>query len=181
MAVSDGRIILPATAWWPADSSDADNMPALFDFVVGDDATASVPHTRMARWNFENAAGPQFIHTAFRLPDNFDARETAELNVQFYGMTSDPGHDVRWMCYVIASSAGLDDVESQPLDTVNVEVETGIQQWLLDEATITLTNDDSAAAYDYLCLILGRNAAHADDDYAGDVFFTGADFSYIRL
>lgn len=112
----------------------------------------------------------ELIYFAFRLPSDYASG--AALKIQWGGVSSTTiTHTARWACEVMALTPDTDgDPDTDSYDTAN-EVDDdilGTTAGRLQEASLTLTNIDSAAAGDYVKLKFYRNANHANDDLAED-------------
>lgn len=88
----------------------------------------------------------------------------------YYTMTSTDTNEVVWNVSIMAvTEADSADVDTDSYDSVNISTDTvPSTAGYLGKATVTLTNDDSLAASDYVRIKISRDADAADDDAPGD-------------
>lgn len=103
-----------------------------------------------------------------RLPDAYTGSGTLKADV-YYMMASATSGKVNWEVQVeaVTASDALDLDSASSFDTANAGDETvpGTAGYLA-VMTITLTNNDSCAAGDYLRIAVARDAADATNDTA---------------
>lgn len=104
----------------------------------------------------------------FRMPQDYASGAVIKLQ---YSMTSGSADQVEWEVAVMAVTDGQAvDIGTASFDTVNVAVVTvpGTAGYL-DEASITLTNDDSVAAGDFVYIYISTDSDDGtNDDATGD-------------
>ena len=105
------------------------------------------------------------------------------LDIFWYADTASSGNVV-WQAQVAAITPDTDtqDIETKAFATLNFVQDThlGTTGQRLHKATITISNLDSIATGDYVCLLIGRDAdgTNATDDLTGDAFIVMAKLSY---
>lgn len=163
--MATGTIILPLTAA----QGDPTNPPGIA-FQSG----SNRPYLA-----FDDSTDELCVWT-FRLPENYASALTAKI--QWSGSSSTTtSHTVRWAVEVMALTADTDGAaDADSYDTLN-EVDDdilGTTAKRIQEASITLTNADSAAAGDYVAIRLSRNANHANDDLNEDAWLWTVSLEY---
>jgi len=115
----------------------------------------------------------------FRLPDDYVG--TPELHVIWGADTATTGNVV-WAAEVMKLTPNTDttDADTDGYDTANTNTDAhdGTTAGRLHTATITLTNEDSMAAGDYVAIRVSRDADNASDTMAGDAFVHAIEFEY---
>jgi len=161
--MATGTILLPLLAAVP----DATNPPAL-SFVNG--------RPRLA---FDNTTAELIVWT-FRMPADYASAPT--LAVQWSGSASTTATDtVRWEGEVMKLTPNVDgaaDADSYAAANGVSDDILGTTAKRIQEATMTLTNDDGVAAGDMVALRLSRNPAHADDDLGEDAWLWAVSLEY---
>lgn len=114
-----------------------------------------------------NDTTPQYIYRTFRLSDSFVSDPSLVIQ---YAMASATSGNVVWACEVMAITPG----DSAPVGTDSYDTANSVTDAVpgtagyLKEATITLTNFDSAAPGDWVTLKIYRNASSGSDTATGD-------------
>jgi hypothetical protein len=108
----------------------------------------------------------------FRMPRGFGV--TAKLVGSYKMGTANTSEFVVLGCQVAGVSDGDTSHSAKVFDTVNTSAQIAVPDAAdtSDEFSITLTNFDSIAADDWVCLILFRDADNGDDDAEGDFQLT---------
>jgi hypothetical protein len=97
----------------------------------------------------------------FRPPQTFT---TATLKILYYMSGANTSKNVGWVAYLSAISDTDTSFTANAFDSANTGTTVCPDAaGTVDEASITLTNGDSIAAGDWVCLLLRRNAAVASD------------------
>lgn len=161
--MATGTILLPILAAVP----DATNPPALL-------FSTSRPYFAF------DATTDEIVYWTLRLPENYAS--AAALKVQWSGASSTTATDtVVWGCQVMAMTADTDGaMDSDSYDTANTVSDDilGTTAKRIQEASLTLTNFDSAAAGDYVALKLYRDADNGSDDLAEDAWLWAVSLEY---
>jgi len=108
---------------------------------------------------------PEIVRWVFRMPADYASGPVAKIQ---YSMASATSNDVEFEVSVMAVSDGdAQDLDADSFDTVNSGSATvpGTAGYL-DEISITLTNADSVAAGDWVCVKLARDADDGTNDTA---------------
>tara|TARA_R100000501_G_scaffold16024_1_gene29102 strand:- start:3598 stop:4215 length:618 start_codon:yes stop_codon:yes gene_type:complete len=139
-------------------------------FVVVGDATQGCEIDRSGSADkllFDDTTDEGAVYS-FRLSDEYESGLAVKIG---YTMASGTADEVEWEVFVMAVTDGDGaDVDTASFDSVNVSAVTvpGTVGYL-DVATVTLTNDDSAAAGDLVFLNISTDANDAtNDDATGD-------------
>ena len=117
-------------------------------------------------WVFDDTVDELLVWT-FRMPENYASALVAKIQ---YSMVSAITLEVVLAVEVMAVS-DTEDVDTDSFDTANTSAETTVPGTAgdMDEISITLTNDDSVAAGDYVAVRFSRDANNAGDDASGDI------------
>ena len=137
-------------------------------------SSASVPSPRWIEWLFDASADEHLV-TAFIVPDNYF--DTPVLEV-YYKCTSAVANTFSMTCQVHAISDGdAVDMDADAYATANNATQTvpGTAGHI-NILSISLTNDDSMVAGDFVTLMIFRDVS--GDGVAGDIEFIGARFLY---
>lgn len=97
-----------------------------------------------------------------------------------YSMTSATSGDVVWACEVMAVSSGdSQDTDADSFDTANTATDTvAATAGHMKTVAVTLTNNDSLAARDFVTLKVYRDANNGSDTAAGDAELIGLLLEY---
>lgn len=163
--MATGTILLPI----PAVAADPTNPPGILW------TTANRPYYAF------NQSTDELVLWTFRLPENYASAPV--LKVVWSGATSTTVTDtVFWRAEVMAMTADTDSVSiiTDSFDTPNTASDdilgtTGARPQTVD---LTLTNNDSMAAGDYVALRFGRDADNASDDLAEDAYLWALTLEY---
>lgn len=170
--MATGSILLsPGAATFP-DGSASNAAPGLA--VVKSSASAPAPYFMHLLFD---AAVEEWCTWSFRMPADYASAPV--LKVQ-YKMASATSGAVGWVAQVAAVSDGdAQDVDAKAFAAANSATVTvpGTAGYL-DEASITLTADDSVAAGDLVILRLARDADDAADTATGDAEVVAAALTY---
>lgn len=111
---------------------------------------------------------PEICRWVFRMPSNYASAPVGKIQ---YAMASGVANEVEFEVSVMAVSDGdSQDLDADSFDTANSGSATvpGTAGYL-DEISVTLSNADSVAAGDWVCIMLARDADDAtNDDATGD-------------
>ena len=114
------------------------------------------------------------------MPENFASALAAKI--QWSGSTSTTVTDtVQWTVYVMALTPDVDGAaDADSYDTENVVSDDilGTTAKRIQEASVTLSNDDSVAAGDYVAIRLLRDPTDAADDLAEDAWVWAISLEY---
>lgn len=103
------------------------------------------------------------------------------LDVDWYADTASSG-DVIWGAQIAAITPDTDtqDIETDTFATANTVTDShlGTTGQRLHRASITISNLDSLAADDWVCLKVYRDAAAGGDTMTGDACLVGMNLSY---
>ncbi len=167
-----GSVILtPGSATLP-DGSASNAAPAMQRVK----SSATAPGVYYLQLCFD-ASTEEWCCWQFRMPDDYASGLTAKVQ---YKMASATSGGVAWDIRVSATSDGDSvDVDAQDFASANVGTATvpGTAGYL-DEASVTLTNADSAAAGDFVVIRVARAVADAADTATGDAECVGLALSY---
>lgn len=145
--MATGTIILP--------------LPGKFD----DTNPPGIIYTNNAPKVLFDASTSETMYWTFRMPANYASAPLLKLQ---YAMASATSGAVEFECSIMAVSDGdTSNIDTDSYDTVNTQTATvpGTAGYL-DELSITLNNDDSLAANDYVRIKLTRDADDATNDTA---------------
>jgi len=120
----------------------------------------------------------EYMQWAFRMPANYASAPL--LKVQ-YAMASATTGNVEFECQIMAVSDGDSaNIDTDSYDTANSNsASVPATAGHLDEISITLNNDDSLAANDYIRIKLSRDADDATNDTAtGDAEVVAVTLEY---
>ena len=159
--MATGTIILPILGAVP----DATNPPAL---AFG--TTTSQPYLVF------DSATDEIVYWTFRLPTNYASAPV--LKVQWSNSTTATGNAV-WSCAVekVTPNSDTDDMTgAKTFGTQNDATDAGVGTRELQEASITLTNFQSAAAGDWMIFKLFMDASA--DTIAQDCHVYAVSFEY---
>ncbi len=130
-----------------------------------------------------DATTDEIVGWQFRVPENHSNSADPVLKIQ-YSMVSavagdTPNSEVVFSCEVMCVTDG-ETIDSDSYDTINVSTATTVPATagLMDEISLTLSNNDSMAAGDYCALRFRRDADNAGDDAAGDAEVWAVAFEY---
>lgn len=113
----------------------------------------------------------------FKAPTQLGAG--AQLKILYHMASANTSKNAVLEAYLAAISDGDTTVTAKAFDAANQLVETVPDTaGELDLATITLTNADSIAAGDWVCLMLLRAGNNGSDDASGDLIVTDVEFIY---
>lgn len=163
--MATGTILLPLLAGVP----DPTNPPAV-NFTA-----ANRPYLAF------DSGTDELVLWTFRMPQDFASGLTAKII--WSGAASTTATDTaRWAVEVMALTPETDSVaaDSDSFDTSNEADDDilGTTAKRPQEVSITLSNDDSVAAGDYVAVRLSRNADHANDDLGEDAWVWGVALEY---
>lgn len=156
--LSIGAAILP-------DGSASNAAPAIQR--VKSSASAPSPHFLQACFD---ASTDEMLYWSFRMPADYASAPVMKVQ---YKMTSATSGAVLFEGRLAAVSDGdSQDVDAKALATTNASASTTVPgtAGFLDEISITLTNDDSVAAGDFVIAYLRRDAdgTNGTDSATGD-------------
>ena len=140
--MATGRIILPALAWAPLDSS-AGNLPATLDFVQ---SSGGPPGPRYPRWHFQGSV-VENICVAFRMPDDYASDPVFKIDY----MTTATGYSPHDMNFALAAISADEAIANKAFDTLISNPCHGHASTtlLLQQEDVDLsTQDDDLAADD---------------------------------
>lgn len=163
--------LTPGAATFP-DGSASNAAPGL----AAVKSSASAPGIYFLQLLFD-ASTEEWCCWQFRMPADYASGLTAKIQ---YKMASATSNDVVWDVRVSKTSDGQSqDVDAQDFASANTATVTvpGTAGYL-DEASITLTNDDSVAAGDLVVIRLARAAASGSDTATGDAECVGLALTY---
>jgi len=128
-----------------------------------------------------DASTDEYVVFTFRLPDDYSS--AAALKVQWSGSTSTTtSHTAVWGAEIMALTPETDSVatDSDSYDTINTVSDDilGTTAKRPQECEITLTNNDSMAAGDYISLRFRRDADNGSDDLTEDAWLWALSFVY---
>ena len=163
--MATGTILLPI----PAHSADSTNPPGLLY------TTANRPYLAF------DASTDELVLWTFRLPENYASAPT--LKIIWSGSASTTvSHTVFWRAEVMAMTADTDSVASttDSFDTVKTASDDilGTTAERPQTVDLSLTNNDSMAAGDYIALRFGRDADNASDDLTEDAWLWAVSLEY---
>ena len=166
---------LPGMAW--RSTSDVANWASAQAQVK--QSSGVVPSPRWIEWLFDDSTD-EFIVTSFIVPDNFVSSPVLKVH---WKSAADTSGTIGFEVQVSAVGDGdAEDVDAHAFDTAAMNAGTGacpIVAGYLDVISITLTNNDSMAAGDFVTLALNRNvSADTSAVVSADVELIGADFQY---
>jgi hypothetical protein len=168
-----GTVVLPTGAALPPDNS-AGNEPAGI-VVAKSSAAAPTPHFLQLLFD---AAVDEMVSWSFRMPQDYASAPS--LKVQ-YKMASATSGNVIIACDIMAVSDGdSQDVDADAFGTINTSAATTVPATAgyLDEISLTLTNNDSLVAGDFVLVHLSRDANNAGDTAAGDMEVVAVSLEY---
>lgn len=154
-------ILTPGSAILP-DGSTSNLAPG----ITRTKSSATAPGVYMLKLNYD-ASSEEWCCWQFRMPADYASAPTAVVQ---YAMASATSGGVAWDVRISATSDGdSQDVDAQDFASANVGTATvpGTAGYL-DEVSVTLTNDDSLAAGDFVVVRLARAVADAADTATGD-------------
>ncbi len=130
---------------------------------------------------FDGTTTIESILWTFRMPADYASGLTAKI--LWSGSASTTTSDtVQWTVYVMAVTPDTDSVamDSDSFDTENVVSDDilGTTAKRPQLATLTLSNNDSVAAGDYVAIRLLRDYSDAADDLAEDAWLWGFSLEY---
>lgn len=144
-------------------------------------SSATAPGIYFMQLAFD-AAADEWCTFVFRMPDDFDSSVAPVAKVQ-YKMTSATSGAVQWDVRLGTVAAGAAvDVDAKGFATANTTNSTvsGTVGRMV-EASITLTNYDSALAGDFSVVRLARNGSNGSDTATGDAEFIAMTIAYTTL
>lgn len=141
--------------------------------IEGGSHDDSVPAGRdwfnsLPRLRFDDAVD-EIHHYTFRMPENF---ASALVLKAFYAMSSATSGNVILATEVMAFSDGdAADITAESYDTVNTSSATAVPGTAghPDEISLTLSNDDSVGAGDWVAIRFRRDANNGSDTATGDL------------
>jgi hypothetical protein len=110
----------------------------------------------------------EYIYFAFLMPDNYNSDPVVDV---YYKMASDVANDVEFGAAMACVSDGdSQDLDAHELDTMNYSGAVAVPgtAGYMDVASITMTNNDSVAAGDWVILCICRHPEGGNDDAVGD-------------
>jgi len=168
--MATGRIVLPALAWHPPDGS-ASNLAATLDFKQSGGAA---PSPRYPKWIFNNG-GIYGIQIAFNLPADYAS--DMDLKISWFGDVL--SGNCYWQARVAAMSESDAATPFTKTFAAGVAVADAVDgtQYELCQTSISL-GEDSAAAGDFINILLERLGDHASDTMLDQAHFLGAILEY---
>lgn len=164
--MATGTILLPI----PGHVGDPTNPPGLA-FASG---------TNRPYLAFDGSATIESCSWQFRMPANYASGLTAKI--QWSGSASTTVTDtVQWTVYVMALTPDVDgaaDSDSYATENVVSDDILGTTAKRIQEASVTLSNDDGVAAGDYVSIRLLRDYSDAADDLAEDAWVWAVSLEY---
>ena len=128
-----------------------------------------------------DASGEEWVSFQFRMPDDYASASIVKIA---FKMTSATSGAVKWGAQIAAVTPGDAVVinSAKAFATVNTATTTvpGTVGYVT-ESSITMSNDDSVAAGDFVVLRISRVAADAADTATGDAELVQAGLSYTTL
>jgi hypothetical protein len=167
-----GSILLnPGSAIMP-DGSASNAAPALQRVK----SSAAAPTPYLLQLAYDATTEEQCMWT-FRMPADYASAPVMKVQ---YKMASATTGGVAFEARIAAVTPGeAQDVDANAFAAANVGTDTvpGTAGHM-DEVSITLTNDDSLAAGDFVIVYLARDPAHASDTATGDAEVVAAVVTY---
>ena len=166
---------LPGAAW--QSTSDVTNWASAQAQVK--QSSGTVPSPRWIEWLFD-AGTDEFVVVSFVVPGNYVSTPTLDI---LYKSTADTAGTIGFEARIAAvTPADATDLDAMAFDTAAINAATGIVPATaghIASITITLTNNDSMAAGDFVVFALNRNvSADTSAQISADVEFVAADFQY---
>jgi len=129
---------------------------------------------------FDGAGALEGCVWTFRMPENYASGPVAKI--QWSGSSSTTvTHTCQWTVNVLALTPNVDGAaDSTSFDNGNIVTDDilGTTAKRIQEISVTLTNNDSAAADDNVSILLRRDSAHANDDLPEDAWLWAMSIEY---
>lgn len=171
--MTTATIPLPLEGWLTPDASDSSNYPPGYN-VIKDSATAPAPYTSCFLFDDSRREG---ILLQFRMPDNYSSSPVLVLQYSMVSATS--GSVVCGGRFAAITSGDAQDVDTKAFateDTASNAVPA--TAGYLKEFSITMSDNDSLAAGDFLRIGVYRLGADGSDTATGDMELRSVSLQY---